>query len=114
MNAVFTRRLEDRPTLTLNHKLQPVAENSKIRAEFSSFLGAIARECVPLDHVSWLAVPEEEKNGLWEFIKVKNQLVFYFPKLVYFIVITILLLDIFVDKVHHSRGSKRLCVQEYL
>lgn len=72
MNAVFTRRLDERPTLTLNHELQPVSESRKIRAEFSSFLGAVARECVPLDFHSWIQVPEEQKNGLWEFIKVKT------------------------------------------
>ena len=79
MNSVFTRRLEDRPELTLNHELQPVHENSKIRSEFGSFLGTIGRQCVPLDYVNWSRVPEGEKIGWWEFVKVKNTHTHYNP-----------------------------------
>lgn len=76
MSAVFTRKLEDRPVLTLNHELQPVSENSKIRSEYSSFLGTLARQCVPLDYISWHEVPDGQKNGWWEFIKVKTPQMF--------------------------------------
>ena len=71
MSSVFTRRLDERPELYLNHELQPVSDDSKIRAEFSSFLGKLSRECVPLDYVNWKQIPDEEKNSWWEFIKVK-------------------------------------------
>nr|XP_017245333.1 PREDICTED: uncharacterized protein LOC108216991 [Daucus carota subsp. sativus] len=71
MSSVFTRRLDERPELYLNHELQPVSDDSKIRAEFSSFLGKLSRECVPLDYVNWKQIPAEEKNSWWEFIKQK-------------------------------------------
>ena len=71
MSSVFTRRLDERPELYLNHELQPVSDDSKIRAEFSSFLGKLSWECVPLDYVNWKQIPAEEKNSWWEFIKVK-------------------------------------------
>ena len=79
MNSVFTRRLEDRPELTLNHELQPVHENSKVRSEFGSLLGTIGRQCVPLDYVNWSRVPEGEKIGWWEFVKVKTTHTHYIP-----------------------------------
>ncbi|XP_063939733.1 uncharacterized protein LOC135148442 [Daucus carota subsp. sativus] len=71
MSSVFTRKLEERPELILNHELQPVHEDSKIRSEFGSFLGTIGRQCVPLDYVNWSRVSESEKNGWWEFVKTK-------------------------------------------
>lgn len=72
MSSVFTRKLEERPHLILNHELQPVHEDSKIRSEFGSFLGTIGRQCVPLDYVNWSRFSESEKNGWWEFVKVKT------------------------------------------
>ena len=71
MSSVFTRRLDERPELYLNHDLQPVSDDNKVRAEFSSFLGKLSRECVPLDYVSWHEIPDEQKNSWWDFIKVK-------------------------------------------
>ncbi|XP_074338399.1 uncharacterized protein LOC141676612 [Apium graveolens] len=71
MNHVFTRKLEDRPVITLNKKLQPVAESSKIRAELSSFMGTLARQCVPLDYINWSVVPESHKNSWWEYVQTK-------------------------------------------
>lgn len=78
MSSVFTRKMEERPELILNHELQPVHEDSKIRSEFGSFLGTIGRQCVPLDYVNWSRVPESEKNGWWEFVKVNTTHTTYF------------------------------------
>ncbi|KAL8132402.1 hypothetical protein AgCh_008051 [Apium graveolens] len=66
MNHAFTRKLEDIPVITLNKKLQPVDESSKIRAELSSFMGTLARQCVPLDYINWSVVPESHKNSWWD------------------------------------------------
>lgn len=71
MNHVFTRRLDERPVVTLNYELQPVLKTNKVITEFSSFLGTVARLYIPLDFVSWSKVPEEEKNGWWEYVKTK-------------------------------------------
>lgn len=71
MSHVFTRKFDERPVITLNSRLQPVAENREIRAELSSFVGALARQCVPLDYVNWSVVPESHKTSWWEYVQVK-------------------------------------------
>ncbi|KAL8107919.1 hypothetical protein AgCh_024355 [Apium graveolens] len=48
-----------------------VSDDNKVRAEFSSFLGKLSRECMPLDYVSWLEIPDEQKNSWWDFVKQK-------------------------------------------
>lgn len=73
MNHVFTRKLNERPVLSLNRELQPVSKNRKVVAELSSFLGTIARLYIPLDFVNWSKVPEEEKDGWWEYVKVSKK-----------------------------------------
>ena len=76
MNSVFTRGLDERPVINLNHELQPVSDNQKTISELSSFLGIIARLYVPLTCVSWLKVPDEQKIGWWDFVKVKSSTLF--------------------------------------
>ncbi|KAL8092323.1 hypothetical protein AgCh_034574 [Apium graveolens] len=63
MNHVFTRKLEDGLVISLNKKLQPVAEINKIRAELGSFVGTLARQYVQLDYINWSVVPESHKNS---------------------------------------------------
>lgn len=70
MSTIFTRKLEERPVIELNHELQPVSEDKKIITELSSFLGAIARLYIPLDIISWIKVPEKTKEEWWKFVKV--------------------------------------------
>lgn len=109
MNHVFTRKLEDRLVITLNKKLQPVAESSKIRAELSSFVGTLARQCVPLDYINWSVVPESHKNSWWEYVQVNTIKYIFLVSILhvefcYFVIIV--QLDIFcifcIDKVYHS------------
>ena len=76
MNHVFTRKLEDRPVVSLNSDFQPYSRKDKVVTELSSFLGRIARLYIPLDFVNWSKVPEEEKNGWWEYVRVKSYILF--------------------------------------
>ncbi|XP_074341832.1 uncharacterized protein LOC141679226 [Apium graveolens] len=71
MNHVFTRRLDERPVINLNHDLQPVSKEKNVITEFSSFIGTIARLYIPLDYVNWSKVPKAIKDGWWEYIKTK-------------------------------------------
>ncbi|XP_074340711.1 uncharacterized protein LOC141678320 isoform X2 [Apium graveolens] len=71
MNHVFTRRLDERPVINLNHDLQPVSKEKNIITEFSSFIRTIARLYIPLDYVNWSKVPKAIKDGWWEYIKTK-------------------------------------------
>lgn len=77
MNHVFTRKLEDRPVVSLNSDFQPYSRKDKVVTELSSFLGTIARLYIPLDFVNWSKVPEEEKTGWWEYVRVKSYIFFY-------------------------------------
>lgn len=76
MNHVFTRKLEDRPVVSLNSDFQPYSRKDKVVTELSSFLGTIARLYIPLDFVNWSKVPEEEKTGWWEYVRVKSYILF--------------------------------------
>ena len=78
MNHVFTRRLDERPVINLNHDLQPVSKEKNIITEFSSFIRTIARLYIPLDYVNWSKVPEAIKDGWWEYIKVKSTLIVFY------------------------------------
>ncbi|KAL8120143.1 hypothetical protein AgCh_017325 [Apium graveolens] len=71
MNHVFTRKLADRPIICLNSEFQPYSKKDKVVNELSSFLGMISRLYIPLDFVNWSRVPEEEKNGWWEYVKIE-------------------------------------------
>ncbi|KAL8094205.1 hypothetical protein AgCh_035908 [Apium graveolens] len=59
MNHVFTRKLEDRPIICINSEFQPYSKKDEVVNELSRYLGTIER------------VPEEEKNGWWEYVKIK-------------------------------------------
>lgn len=59
----------EKKRITLNYLNQPVADNGKLRAQFSSFLGTTVRQFVSLTCASWHQVPEKEL--LWEYVKVK-------------------------------------------
>ncbi|KAL8094216.1 hypothetical protein AgCh_035919 [Apium graveolens] len=69
MNHIFTRKLEDRPIICLNYEFHPYSKKDKVVNELSSFLGTIAGLYIPLNFVNWFRVPEEEKNGWWEYVK---------------------------------------------
>ena len=84
MNHVFTRKLEDRPVVSLNSDFQPYSRKDKVVTELSSFLGTIARLYIPLDFVNWSKVPEEEKTGWWEYVRVKSYIFVFYNCLVLF------------------------------
>ena len=88
MNHVFTRKLEDRPVVSLNSDFQPYSRKDKVVTELSSFLGTIARLYIPLDFVNWSKVPEEEKKWLVGICQGK--------KLYFFFIIVLFFFTIFV------------------
>lgn len=73
MNDVYTRDSREKKVIKLNSEFQAVADDPKVLSEFTNFLGTLARQSVPLDCMSWHKYPEDEKERLWNFVKVDTQ-----------------------------------------
>lgn len=70
MNAVYTRNPREKKVIKVNVDLQCVADDDRVIAEFSNFLGTLARQAVPLDYISWHKYPEQQKEELWRYVHV--------------------------------------------
>jgi hypothetical protein len=64
---VIAKRQGERKTIQFNERDQPVGEES---VKFSSFLGVLAREIVPITHDSWVLMDDKSKERLWVLVKV--------------------------------------------
>ncbi|XP_038679082.1 uncharacterized protein LOC119980448 isoform X2 [Tripterygium wilfordii] len=69
---IVGRGLNDRPTIILNDKNQPIGPESHV-ASLSSYIGTLARnaQLVPLSLKSWKKLPKKEKDDLWKLIQEK-------------------------------------------
>lgn len=70
MDKVHTRSFEQRIVIGMNELGQPITENDKVLSELSSFLGTLAKRCVPLTYVTWRKVPKNLKETMWNYVKV--------------------------------------------
>ena len=80
LNDVHARSMKEQKTILLNDKNQLCGPDDKTVAEFSSFLGTLARttDLAPLVYVSWPAVPN--KQLLWDYVRVRAILKFFYDK----------------------------------
>ncbi|XP_065870332.1 uncharacterized protein [Euphorbia lathyris] len=69
LDAIHSRKFEDRKIINLNEDKQPTAADDKTLIEFSNFLGSVARRYVRLDHINWHKVPC--KDQLWNLVQEK-------------------------------------------
>lgn len=70
MDKVHTRSFDKRIVIEMNDDFQPIAENDKVLSELSSFLGTLAKRCVPLTYVTWRHVPKNLRQTMWNYVKV--------------------------------------------
>ncbi|XP_063940112.1 uncharacterized protein LOC108225480 isoform X2 [Daucus carota subsp. sativus] len=71
MDKVHTRSFEQRIVIGMNELGQPITENDKVLSELSSFLGTLAKRCVPLTYVTWRKVPKNLKETMWNYVKAR-------------------------------------------
>ncbi|WOG87627.1 hypothetical protein DCAR_0206857 [Daucus carota subsp. sativus] len=71
MDKVHTRSFDKRIVIEMNDDFQPIAENDKVLSELSSFLGTLAKRCVPLTYVTWRHVPKNLRQTMWNYVKAR-------------------------------------------
>ena len=80
MAEIHARSMENHDAIILNELCQPVGPTKEIVSKFSRFLGTLARDftLIPLTYISWRYVPKDDKENIWEYVKVRYLCTFVF------------------------------------
>jgi hypothetical protein len=69
---VHARDPEERKVITFDDMGEPIGPTNEAVAEFSSFIGTIARNATycPLIYTTFKAFTADEKKAMWKFVNV--------------------------------------------